>query len=211
MLRDLALVILGALVGALASHWLNKHPARRDKDQALILGLVNSIRALLPSITTRVDQGYLFPNDLTPIRKLLHESETQASYLNLPNKTKGLISEAIKKVEFCSQTFVVVKDAVYPFFRNLRGPRGGGSAEEFVATNLVCMAESEIPKTTVKVNFPRDFTGHVSQANLTPDQVRALREFGRHEAPVAEFKASRESAKRALANLDANLARLQER
>lgn len=210
MLKDLALVVLGALLGALASHWLNKYPARNDKDRAIILGLVNSLRALIPPISSRVDQGYLFANELTSIRKLLADSETQASYLNLPKKTKRLVSAMINDVDIFSKTFVQAKDAIYPFFGNLKEPHGGGSAREIVATNLVCMTESEVPRIPLKVNFPRDFSGHFSQANLTPDQVQALWEFGNQKAPVAKFKASQGKARNAVADLDADLANLQE-
>lgn len=211
MLNDIALVILGALVGALVSHWLHKHPARLDKDRTLIIGLVDSLRELLSSIRSRVDQGNLFPNNLTPIRKLLHESETQAAYLNLPQKTKNLIADALEHLDSFTQGFVAVKDAIYPFYSNLKEPRGGGSATEVVATELVCMAESEIPSIPLKVNFPRDFSGHISQANLTPEQVRDLWSFGQRKAAIASFKASQSAAADALARLDTDLERLQKR
>ena len=210
MIKEVLLVILGALVGALASYWLPKHPARLDKNRAIILGLVNSTRALPPTITTRVNQGYLFPNDLTPIRKLHHESETQASYFNLPRKTKKLITGMLRDVDQFSLVFVRFKDAIYPFFGNLPNPRGVGSATEFVATAVVCMQESEIPTTPLKVNFPRDSSGHVSQANLTAGQVRALWKFGQEKAPVEEFRTSQRRAKEAIAALDCELARLQQ-
>ena len=175
---NLGIALVATLIGVILGYRLHKQITDREQKRAVTATLVDSARKLLPHIETRLEQRCLFPVEIGPLRKVISDSKTQSSYLNLPKNTKVLIDDLIAALDSFSRSFLELKNDLYPFLQSLDKTRAANATEEVLATWLATIDEQDVPDTPLKVSFPKDDPSVFSVASLSAEQVRDLWKLG---------------------------------
>jgi len=203
------LAIVATLVTPLVGFALHRRFKLQQDKRERIQGFVAALRQSLPDIRTAIERAYLYSTDVHRYRVVLNEHSSTEALALLSNKNKKQIDTTTSALDKFLQSFSAMRVGLYEFFRKMPNPVGGGGPNEIVATQLVCMAQEEIPLTTTPVNFLREDRGHVSQARCTHDQMQDLWKKAHEKLGASEFLSARTKALEELQRLDSMLFKLQ--
>lgn len=207
LLTILAIVatLAAPLLGFALRRWFKLQQDKRERIQ----GFVAALRQSLPDVRTAIEHAYLYSADVHSYGVVLNEYSSKEAYALISNKNMKQIDNTTNALDKFLQTFSAMRVGLYEFFRKMPNPVGGGGPNEIVVTQLVCMAQEEIPLTPTPVNFLREDRGHVSQACCTHDQMQDLWKMAQEKLGASEFLSARTKALEELQRLDRMLLKLQ--